>query len=81
MSERTTHHRVRSIKSNNSRRPGPPAADQQVARDDQLDHAIRRQMIAEAAYYRAERRRFEPGLDLEDWVEAEQQVNAAMSRP
>lgn len=81
MSERTTQHRARPSKPNNARRPGPPAADQQAARDDQPDHATRRQMIAEAAYYRAEQRHFEPGLDLEDWAEAEQQVDAAISRP
>lgn len=34
------------------------------------------QMIAEAAYYRAERRNFEPGYELQDWLEAEQTVAA-----
>jgi Protein of unknown function (DUF2934) len=31
-------------------------------------------MIATAAYFRAEQRGFEPGHALEDWLEAEQQV-------
>jgi hypothetical protein len=35
----------------------------------------RAQMIAEAAYYRAEARGFEPGRDLEDWLEAEAQID------
>jgi len=35
------------------------------------------QAISEAAYYRAEGRGFAPGHELEDWVEAEQQVTAA----
>ena len=29
--------------------------------------------IAELAYYKAERRGFEPGHELEDWLEAEQE--------
>jgi hypothetical protein len=28
-------------------------------------------MIAEAAYYRAEKRHFAPGQELDDWLEAE----------
>jgi len=34
----------------------------------------RRAMIAEAAYFRSERRGFEPGHELEDWVAAESDV-------
>lgn len=30
--------------------------------------------IAEAAYYKAEQRGFEPGHDLGDWLEAEQEI-------
>ena len=33
-------------------------------------------MIAEAAYFAAERRNFEPGYELTDWLAAEQQVAA-----
>jgi hypothetical protein len=33
-----------------------------------------RRQIAEAAYYRAKERGFEPGHELEDWVEAEAEV-------
>lgn len=43
---------------------GPHAID-----DPSLEDAIRT-----AAYYRAEARGFEPGHDLEDWVEATRQV-------
>jgi Protein of unknown function (DUF2934) len=35
----------------------------------------RHQAIARAAYYRAERRHFEPGHELEDWLAAERQVD------
>ena len=37
-------------------------------------------MIAEAAYYRAERRGFEPGDQLKDWLEAEAEVDAWLSK-
>jgi len=33
-----------------------------------------RRRIAEAAYFRAKERNFEPGHELEDWVEAETEV-------
>lgn len=36
----------------------------------------RRRMIAEAAYFRAARRGFAPGGELEDWLAAEREVNA-----
>lgn len=36
----------------------------------------RRALIAEAAYYRAEKRGFEPGHDTEDWIAAEAEVDA-----
>lgn len=34
--------------------------------------------IAEAAYYRAQRRGFEPGHELEDWIAAEKEVRRRM---
>lgn len=34
----------------------------------------RRQRIADAAYYRAMNRGFEPGYELDDWLEAERQL-------
>jgi hypothetical protein len=36
-------------------------------------------MIATAAYYRAAQRGFEPGHELEDWLEAEHQVRSHLS--
>ncbi len=38
------------------------------------DPARRHAMIAEAAYYCAQRRGFAPGHELEDWVQAEAQI-------
>ena len=39
----------------------------------------RRDMIARAAYYRAERRNFAPGHELEDWVAAEAEVDRELA--
>ena len=45
-----------------------------VAPDRPIDSGARWSMIAEAAYYCAERRGFAPGHDLDDWLAAEVQV-------
>lgn len=39
------------------------------------------EMIAQAAYYRAQRRGFAPGLEAEDWREAETEVMERLSAP
>jgi predicted transcriptional regulator len=49
-----------------------------------LDEATaeRLQRIAEAAYRRSQQRNFAPGHDLEDWLEAEKEVDAELrNRP
>ena len=40
----------------------------------------RRQMIAQAAYFIAQRRNFAPGYELEDWLAAEAQVDGELMR-
>jgi hypothetical protein len=40
----------------------------------------RRGRIAQAAYFRAERRNFAPGHELEDWVAAEAEVDRELAR-
>ena len=42
--------------------------------ETELTPEARSRRIAEAAYYRAERRGFDPGHDLEDWLAAEADV-------
>jgi hypothetical protein len=44
-----------------------------------LDPERRRALIAEAAYFRAERRGFEPGHETEDWLAAELEVDTALT--
>jgi hypothetical protein len=40
----------------------------------------RHQLIARAAYLRAERRGFVPGSELEDWFAAEAEVNRTLAK-
>ena len=46
--------------------------------DHKVSAGQRRQMIAEAAYFRAERRGFRDGDPLEDWCAAEREVDARL---
>jgi|CZKO01.1.fsa_nt_gi hypothetical protein len=50
-------------------RPVPPGL---------IDQDLRRGLIAQAAYYRAERRGFAPGHEAEDWLAAESEVDTAL---
>lgn len=43
---------------------------------EQLVYLDRGARIAEAAYFRAQQRGFAPGYELEDWLGAEQEVDA-----
>jgi hypothetical protein len=38
-------------------------------------------MIAEAAYFRALERNFAPGMEIDDWLEAEREIDSAFPRP
>ncbi|WP_097459752.1 DUF2934 domain-containing protein [Mangrovitalea sediminis] len=38
-------------------------------------------MIADAAFYRAERRGFSPGGEVNDWLEAEAEIEALLAKP
>ena len=49
--------------------PGKPATNPQ----------LRHEMIACAAYYRAEKRGFSGGSELEDWLEAEAEIDRTLS--
>jgi len=47
----------------------PPAADEVT-----VDRA---ELIAVAAYFRAEKRNFTPGGEIDDWLAAEREIDAA----
>ena len=38
----------------------------------------KQELIGKAAYYRAERRGFIPGFELEDWLAAEHEINGSL---
>jgi len=42
------------------------------------DDCPREQMIAEAAYYRAQQRGFEPGNEMSDWLQAEADIEVVL---
>jgi hypothetical protein len=42
------------------------------------DEEAKRRLIAEIAYFSAERRGFSPGYELDDWLQAEQEVEASL---
>jgi len=44
-----------------------------------MDPERRTAMISEAAYYFAESRGFEPGHELDDWLAAQEQIDAALA--
>jgi hypothetical protein len=44
-----------------------------------VSESERRKIIETAAYLRAERRHFEAGHELEDWLAAEEEVNLRLS--
>jgi Protein of unknown function (DUF2934) len=52
--------------------PPTPAELTSITRSD------RPAMIATAAYYRAEKRHFAPGCELEDWIAAEAEIDALL---
>jgi len=45
-----------------------------------VDPDVRRQLIAAEAYFRAERRGFEAGHELSDWLAAEMEVDSRLSQ-
>jgi hypothetical protein len=44
------------------------------------DASAREELIAQAAYFRAERRGFQGGDPVQDWLDAEAEIDASMSR-
>jgi hypothetical protein len=48
--------------------------DQEISAAQVDDVDVHQSMIAEAAYYKAESRGFAPGHEMEDWLEAENDI-------
>jgi hypothetical protein len=55
-------------------KPAKPAASQPFEARAEISPDELRKLIAEAAYYRAKKRGFAPGYEVEDWVQAEAEI-------
>jgi hypothetical protein len=76
MSNPTQTHRTRNAGKITLHKPAAVTTASAAPRS--LSEGQRRAMIAEAAYYMAEQRGFASGHELEDWLLAESQFEAAI---
>lgn len=58
--------------------PSGLGTDSDTVRSD-VPQAVRNNMIATAAFYRAERRGFVPGGEMEDWLAAEAEIEQLLA--
>ena len=56
------------------------SAQSAAARGASIDLDARRQLVAAEAYFLAERRGFEAGHELEDWIAAEEMVESRLQQ-
>ena len=63
---------VKKSKGNGAARPGNGSGESAAAAEG-MD-CPREQLIAEAAYFRAQQRGFAPGNELSDWLQAEADI-------
>jgi hypothetical protein len=56
------------------------SAQSAMAASMNIDPDVRRQLVAAEAYFRAERRGFAAGNELEDWVAAERAVDSRLAQ-
>jgi Protein of unknown function (DUF2934) len=71
---RKSDHLQESDSATDSSRAGTGEKRRMDAVSGETDPATRREMIAVAAYFRAERRGFRPGGELDDWSNAEEEI-------
>jgi Protein of unknown function (DUF2934) len=62
-----------------ARQPTPQPKPRLQAVRRPVEPEMREVMIAEAAYYIAERRAFEPGAEMDDWLEAEAAIDELLA--
>lgn len=70
----TTPHKRGNSKGKQAQ-PSPEITEENMS--DPEDDCPRDEAISEIAYYLAEARGFEPGHEIEDWLEAEKRVGAS----
>lgn len=59
-------------------KPATPRARPTLRAVPSFGDSPREQMIAEAAYFRAEQRGFAPGNEMSDWLEAESDIERVL---
>ena len=72
--------RTRSARKDSNNEPARESRAKTVEEPMMVSSEQRRSMIAQFAYLRAERRGFEAGDPLTDWLESEKEVDALLSR-
>lgn len=71
--------KVRSESAGKTRGGAPAKQVRAAAKPDSSNYECpREQMIAEAAYFRAEQRGFAPGNEMSDWLQAEVDVESIL---
>ncbi|HEX4051557.1 MAG TPA: DUF2934 domain-containing protein [Steroidobacteraceae bacterium] len=74
-----TAHPKRAVLSRHRTATALPAASLSHTAIELAGPERRQSMIAEAAYHLAQRRGFEPGYELDDWLTAEAEVDSALT--
>lgn len=72
----------RSVKTTSAKKPpraAPARKPRATSGATDVSEDVRRQMIAEAAYLRAEQRGFNGGDPIEDWLAAESEVDLLLA--
>jgi hypothetical protein len=74
--------KTRAVKSRAGKHAAPqPPINSVVTRSSAyLEPLDREAMIAESAYFRSAHRGFEPGHEVDDWLAAESEIDAALAR-
>jgi hypothetical protein len=74
---------TRAVKSRTGKRPRatqPPTNSIVTRSSAYVEPQQREAMIAESAYFRSAHRGFEPGHEVDDWLAAESEIDAALAR-
>ena len=65
---------VRKSTSKNVAKSSGTTKVTKLSKGQQVNEQLRRDLIAQRAYFKAEKRGFAPGFEIQDWLEAEQEV-------
>ena len=71
---------VKSRAGEQSRAAQPPCNSIVTRSSAYIEPEARDALIAEAAYFRSAHRGFEPGHEVDDWLAAESEIDAALTR-